>query len=259
MNFYDELLNTKQEEDTLPKVTSPGLLNAVVKEIWDEKHKGMVRVEYLMGEKGRRTSDWVRIMTPYAGNQFGNYWLPEPGTEVILGFIHGNLNLPVVLGCIWNDTDVFPPDTVCEKNETKTLHTKAGNQIIFSDTEKKEKITIKTPCGLTIVADDETASVSIQDKDKKNQILADCKNGNVTITAKSAITLKAGNSSVLKADADSLQLESGTIKITAKQSLRLAGQSTELSGASVKVKANGELGLESGGVAQLKGSMVRLN
>ena len=77
MNFYDELLSDKKEEKTYPEITAPGLLNAIVKDIWDKDHMGMIKVEYLMGEKDKKTSDWVRVMTGYGGNGFGNYWLPD--------------------------------------------------------------------------------------------------------------------------------------------------------------------------------------
>ena len=63
MNFYDELLADKAEDKTFPEVTAPGLLNAIVKDIWDEEHQGMIKVEYLMGEKDKKTSDWVRVLT----------------------------------------------------------------------------------------------------------------------------------------------------------------------------------------------------
>ena len=51
MNFYDELLTDKPEDKTYPEITAPGLLNAIVKEIWDKEHVGMIKVEYMMGEK----------------------------------------------------------------------------------------------------------------------------------------------------------------------------------------------------------------
>ena len=53
MNFYDELLKNNAGDKTYPEVTAPGLLNAIVKDIWDEEHKGMIKVEYLMGEKNK--------------------------------------------------------------------------------------------------------------------------------------------------------------------------------------------------------------
>ena len=71
MNFYDELLTDKPEDKTYPEITAPGLLNAIVKEIWDKEHIGMIKVEYLMGEKNKKTSDWVRVMSGYCGDGSG--------------------------------------------------------------------------------------------------------------------------------------------------------------------------------------------
>lgn len=259
MNFYDELLSKKAEDKTYPEVTAPGLLNAIVKDIWDEKHPGMVKVEYLMGEKDKKTSDWVRVMTGYGGNGFGNYWLPEIGTEVLVGFIHGNMNMPVVLGCLWNGTDKLPQGIATEKNEIKTVMTKGGHKITFTETEGKEKITVNTPKGLEILLDDEKEIIQIQDKEKENSMALDCKGGSLALKAKKEISLAIGTKEVVKADTDSIKVVCETIQLDAKQSLKLNGQSVNLTGTSVKVKADGEMGLQASGMAQLKGSMVKIN
>lgn len=259
MNFYEELLETRKDHDTQGAVTAPGLLNAVVKENWDEKHKGMVKVEYLLGEKNHKTSDWVRVMTPYGGKEYGNYWLPEIDTEVVVGFIQGNLNMPVVLGCLWNETDVYPKESVNKDNDVKTIMTKAGNKITFSDKKDKSAVQIETPKQLSVVVDDEKDAIILQDKEKKNSVVLDCKGGNITVTAKTAIQLKVGSKEVLKASSDAVKVTAGTVQVDATQSLKLKGQTAEVSGTSVKVKANGELGLQASGVAQVKGSMVKIN
>lgn len=259
MNFYDELLTEQKDDKTYPEITAPGLLNAIVKEIWDEEHKGMIKVEYLMGEKDKKTSDWVRVMTNYGGNGFGNYWLPEIGSEVLVGFIHGNMNMPVVLGCLWNGKDLPPEGAANEKNETKTIITKGGHKITFTETEEKGKITITTPKELQIMLDDENEAVSVQDKNKDNCIHMDCKNGSLKLTAKKEISLMIGTKEVMNASSDTVKLTCGTVQLDAQQTLKLAGQSTSVSGTSVKVKADGELGLEASGMAQLKGSMVKIN
>lgn len=259
MNFYSELLDSGRGEGASRPVTAPGLLNAIVKDIWDEKHKGMIKVEYLMGEKNKKVSDWVRVMTPYGGNGYGNYWLPEIGTEVIVGFVNGNLNAPIVLGCLWNGKDQFPKGAPQEKNEQKTIMTKAGSSITFSDTKGKEKIAIKTPKELEITIDDEADTILMQDKGKKNSIHVDCKGGNVTVTAGTAISLKVGNKEVLKAEAGKVRIAAGAVEVDGTQSLKLKGQAASLNGMQVKVKADGELGLEASGITQLKGSMVKIN
>lgn len=219
----------------------------------------MVKIEYLMGEKDKKTSDWVRVMTSYGGNGFGNYWLPEIGTEVLVGFIHGNMNMPVVLGCLWNGTDKLPEGVASEKNETKTMITKAGNKITFTETEGKQKITVNTPKGLEVLLDDEKEAICVQDKEKGNSLQIDCKNGSMALTAKKEISLTIGSKEVVKADANAVKITCGTVQLEAQQSLKMKGQSTSLTGTSVKVKADGELGLQASGMAQLKGSMVKVN
>lgn len=219
----------------------------------------MVKVEYIMGEKDKKTSDWVRVMTPYGGNGYGNYWLPEIGTEVIVGFIHGNLNIPVVLGCLWNHTDQQPENTVNEKNTVKTIMTKAGNKVTFSEEEKKEKITIETPKGLHAVMDDEKESVTFQDKDGNNSIVMDCSGGNITVTAKTALSFKIGSKEVWKANSDSVTTTSGTIKLDASSKLDMKGNTTNISGGSIGVKSNGKLDLQASGMTQVKGNMVKIN
>lgn len=259
MNFYDELLTEKKDDKTYPEITAPGLLNAIVKEIWDEEHKGMIRVEYLMGEKDKKTSDWVRVMAGYGGDGFGNYWLPEIGSEVLVGFIHGNMNMPVVLGCLWNGKDKLPEGAPSEKNETKTIMTKGGNKITFTETEGKEKITVTTPKELQILLDDENEAVTVQDKEKNNCILLDSKNGKMKLTAKQEISLVIGTKEVMNASSDTVKLTCGTVQLDAQQNLKLAGQSASLKGTSIKVKADGELGLQASGMTQVKGSMVKIN
>lgn len=259
MNFYDELLSEQKDDKTYPEITAPGLLNAIVKEIWDEEHKGMIKVEYLMGEKNKKTSDWVRVMTSYGGNGFGNYWLPEIGSEVLVGFIHGNMNMPVVLGCLWNGKDKLPEGVATEKNETKTVITKGGHKITFSEVEKKEKITVTTPKELQILLDDENEAIFVQDKEKENSIHLDCKNGAIKLKAKKEISLTIGTKEVMNASSDTVKLTCGTVQLDAQQTLKLSGQTTSVKGTSVKVKADGELGLQASGMAQLKGSMVKIN
>ena len=259
MNFYDELLADKEKDKTYPEVTAPGLLNAIVKDIWDEQHQGMIKVEYLMGEKDKKTSDWVRVMTGYGGDGFGNYWLPEIGTEVLVGFIHGNMNMPVVLGCLWNGKDKLPEGVASEKNETKAVVTKGGHRITFTETEGKEKITVNTPKGLEILLDDENEAMYVQDKEKKNSLAMDCKNGTVALKAEKEISLTIGTTEIMKADAQTVKLTCGTIQADAQQQLTLKGQTLSVQGTSVKINADGELGLQASGVTQLKGSMVKIN
>ena len=93
---------------------------------WDDKHPGMVQVEIFLGEGGKNRTDWVRVAQPYAGKEFGFYFLPEVGDEVVLAFNLGDRDHPIVIGSLWSQLNPVPQDAATEKNEAKTLRTKGA-------------------------------------------------------------------------------------------------------------------------------------
>jgi len=235
-----------------------GLITGTVRENYDKNEPGKVKVEYYLGEQGRALTGWIPVMTGYVADKAGIYMLPEIGSEVIIGFLSGRPECPVVLGSLWSKDVERPENAVQEKNLTKVIRTKGGHEIVFSDEEKKQKLTVTTPGGLTVSMEDEGICIRLHDKDKKNMVTIDGKNGAVEITADKTLTLKAGNSSV-KLESSKASISSGTIDADAGQSLKLKGQSAQLQGSQVQVKADAELTVQASGVAQLKGAMVKIN
>lgn len=96
-----------------------GIATGIVKENWKEEAAGMVLVEMSLGEEGKTDTEWIPVMQPYCGNGFGQYFLPEVDSQVILGFLGGDINCPIVLGCLWNDVDGMPQETAREDNSLK--------------------------------------------------------------------------------------------------------------------------------------------
>jgi len=47
-------------------------------------------------------STWVRVGTPLAGDNYGSNFIPRLGQEVIVGFTHGDIDRPIVLGAVYN-------------------------------------------------------------------------------------------------------------------------------------------------------------
>ncbi|OLH26723.1 type IV secretion protein Rhs, partial [Xanthomonas oryzae pv. oryzae] len=45
---------------------------------------------------------WVRVMTPWAGDNWGGVVLPRKGQEVLVGFLEGDIDRPVVIGSVYN-------------------------------------------------------------------------------------------------------------------------------------------------------------
>ena len=108
--------------------------------------------------------------------------------------------------------------------------------------------------------DDENKSISLQDKNAENKLTILWEKGEVTLSAKTKLTLSAGNTSLV--------LESsGNMTGTASKTVSLDGTDVELkaknglteNGANVDIKANGMLNAQASGNTVIKGAMVQIN
>lgn len=250
--IFDNKLNNSNSSAMMNLVT------AIVKENWNDEYKGHVKVEYILGEEGQKTSGWVRVLQIYAGNQYGSYIVPEIGSEVLVGFIRGDFDNPVILGCLYNPQNKMQPQLPNKDNSIKSLKTKGGHEITFSEEKGKEKIQINTPAKLSISLDDENKKIEIKDSSSENSVLIDSKSGNLSINAKKKIELACGSSKI-EIEANAIKITSGTVDISAKQTLNTSSQSMKMEATSVQIKSKGSLAVESSGIAQIKGSLLKLN
>jgi uncharacterized protein involved in type VI secretion and phage assembly len=243
----------------------PGITTGVVKENWDKekKYPGMVRVEFFLGETGKTLTEWVRVAQNYAGNGYGNYWLPEVGDEVILAFNLGDINSPYVIGAVWNNAkDKIPAETVNEKNTVKRIKTKGGHEIIFNEEEKKEKIEIHTPGKLKIALEDENQIIVIQDEKGENMFKMDCKKGEITVSSKkiSFDANKGGATLELDGEGKSATLKANKVTVEGAQSLELSGKSSlKAEGNMVELSGKGSFKVNCDAVLELKGKMAKIN
>lgn len=236
-----------------------GIVTGTVKENYDKDNPGKVKVELFLGEDGKNITGWIPVMTPYAGNQYGGYALPEVGDEVVVAFKMGDMNCPIVIGSLWSGKNKQPDKAVTEKNMIKRFVTKGKNEITIDDTADKQKIEIKTPKEKTIVFSEEKDNIIIQDKDK-NSLTIDSKNGEITIKAKKKITLDAGGAKIiLDGTAKKLTLQSGTVEAKADQAFNAKGTNTKIEGTNVEIKANASFKSQSSAITEIKGAMVKIN
>ncbi|MCH5344161.1 MAG: hypothetical protein J1E64_08980 [Acetatifactor sp.] len=272
MALFNELLSEPNSGDA----NISGVAIGVVKENWDDKHPGMVKVEISLGTSGKSLTDWTPVAVPYAGKQYGTYFLPEVGTQVLVAFHMGDINCPIVIGCMWNQKDINPPAAANEKNTIKTIRTKGGNQIVISEESGKETITIETTGKQKLFLDDENKKISLQDEKGDNAIILDSKEGKLEFICKKKAAFKINGKELLTLDGNgqSITLKTGKIQIEADQSVKLKGQklsaeggATEIKGQSVKmesqttlnIKGTASLKVESSGITEVKGSMVKVN
>jgi Type VI secretion system/phage-baseplate injector OB domain len=76
-------------------------------------------------------SPWARIAVPMAGQFSGFYCLPKVGDEVLVAFEHGDINVPYVIGSLWNGFS--PPPLPTPLAEIRTIRSPLGNQLVFTE------------------------------------------------------------------------------------------------------------------------------
>lgn len=148
------------------------------------------------------------------------------------------------------------PYTIADgKNETFSFKLPSGTEVVFSETKGKEKITIKTAGGNQLALDDENKKILLTDAKGDNALTMDLNGGELQIQAKQKLSLAAGSGASIEMDGTG-----GKITIQSKTGIELKSAQLEaqMSGAAT-VKANGQLSLESSGITQVKGSMVKIN
>ena len=237
-----------------------GVVTGTVKENYDKDNPGKVKVELFLGERGLNVTGWIPVMTPYAGNKYGGYALPEVGDEVVVAFLMGDRNCPIVIGSLWSGKNPQPEKAVTEKNMTKKFVTKAKNEISIDDTADKQKIEIKTAKGKTVILDEEKDSITVRDKDNKNSITIDSKNGEIKIKAAKKITLDAGGATgTFDGSGKKVSLKSGTVEASGDQNFNAKGINVKVEGTNVEIKANAAIKSQSSAITEIKGAMVKIN
>lgn len=228
-----------------------GVCPAVVTSINDPDNLGRVKVKLLNLDIPDYETDFIRVVTPMSGNQFGILFFPNVGDEVLVAFCGGDISRAYVLGSLWNKNFKTPTE-IKEENALRIVKTKAGHELIFDDTDGKERIDVKTKAGLTISLEDEKGVITVKDKDGKNLVKIDSQNGAITIDSEKKINISAGSSKII--------LESnGNISMSADSTIKLKAAKISINGDSTEIKASGMLKMTSDGQTSVKGSILQLN
>lgn len=128
------------------------------KEIHIDK-EGRVLIQFpwdTEGAKDGKTSIFVRHMQGWAGESFGMVAIPRIGMEVVVSFIDGNPDEPLIIGCVYNGKNKMPAEVTGEpritllKTKTSPKDPPKANLMSFDDTKDAEKITFNATKDLEI-------------------------------------------------------------------------------------------------------------
>src|SRR5215475_5083950 len=118
-------------------------------EIFTDKY-GRVKVQFHWdreGKKNENSSCWVRVSYPWAGKAWGGIHIPRIGQEVIVDFIEGDPDRPIITGRVYNAGEMPPWDLPGKMMVSgyKSNSTKGGggyNELSFDDTKGTELIQV---------------------------------------------------------------------------------------------------------------------
>lgn len=231
---------------------------------YPEREKGLVEVQIGAFDTKHNTV-WARV----GQTMSGVYWLPEigdvvevalprrPGYEARIVHIHRNIQDAQTKTC-WT-----------RENNIKQLRSRSGHTITLDDTKEKGKLTLRTAGGLELILEDQNQTVSVRkDQQEKPVLTLDMKQQQVKLDGGKDLTITCGGSTIhldgegnLSIQAKGkLELSGKSISLKAKGTLEGKGEKVAFQGnMSAQVQGKDQLKLTSGGVTQIRGSLVKLN
>jgi type VI secretion system secreted protein VgrG len=221
-----------------PKPFVQGPQTAVVvgpsgEEIFTDKF-GRVKVQFhwdRYGLKNEKSSCWIRVSQPWAGKGWGAVSIPRIGQEVVVDFLEGDPDQPIVTGRVYNaDQSVpfeLPAGAVVSGIKSKSHKAGGFNELSMDDTAGKEKFTIHGQYDMgTTVLHDQTSTVKNNRTDKVDVDDAETVGNNQTQTVGANQTIKVG------ADRKKTIGGSETVNITGHRSETVnAGEDVTINGA----------------------------
>ncbi len=262
----------------------PGLQRAMVtgpsgEEIHVDQY-GRIKVQFLWdryGKKDDNSSCWVRVMQPLAGAWGGTWFLPRVGDEVLIAFIDGDPDRPVVVGSLYNaeGPPPFPLPGDKTKNGIRTKSSKGGgadnfNMISLDDKKGQEHFEVQAEKDLTILVKNDRKETIKRHRDEtidgKHTEVVKLDFSTKVTQGNQELVVSKGNIDT-KADMGNISTKAslGAITIEAMQSITLkVGQSTvtidqtgiKLEGMMITAKAQTMLTTEAGAMATHKASAM---
>ncbi|MBX7174329.1 MAG: type VI secretion system tip protein VgrG [Pyrinomonadaceae bacterium] len=238
-------------------------------EIYTDKY-GRVKVQFNWDRHGQvdsSSSCWLRVTQTWAGNNWGAISIPRIGMEVVVNFLEGDPDQPIITGCVYNP-QAMPPYTLPDEKTKSTIKSnssnggggfnefrfedKKGSEQIFIHAQKDKDIRVKNDVKEMVLHDRhliiENEQFEKVKKDKHLKVVGDHNekvDGNISVHAGIDFEEKAGTKFAVDAGTE-IHLKSGT-------SLTLE------TGTNLTLKVGGNfININSGGIF-IKGTMVMLN
>lgn len=257
-----------------PKPVMYGSQTAVVvgnpgEEITTDKY-GRVKVQFHWDREGQMnvgSSCWIPVATSWAGSNWGTIFLPRIGMEVVVNFLDGDPDQPIITGCVYNP-EQMPPYKLPDEKTKSTIKSNSSlggngfNEFRFEDKAGEEQIFIHAQKNLDLRVKNDAMETIENDRHLtvlNNQI--ESVKGDKSLTVKGDQKEKVDGSVSLKVGSDTQHKTGSKYAVDAGSEVHIKGGMKVVveGGTQVSLKAGGNfIDIGPAGIA-IKGTMVQIN
>lgn len=237
-------------------------------ETWTDKY-GRIKVQFpwdQLGKNDENSSCWIRVSQSWAGKNWGAFFLPRVGQEVIVSFLEGDPDRPIVTGCVYNGTNQLPyalPDNQT-RSTIKSNTSKGGktfNEIRFEDKADAEEVYVQAGKDMTVLVNN-SRTVTIDKADdsltlNEGNLKITISKGNRTVTitkGSETFTVSEGDRTVEVAKGNESHSVKGTRALTVEGAETHTNKDafTHKATGNLTLKSDGDITIEAGGSITLK-------
>ncbi len=253
---FETIVKTRQfrllRETPWPKIGGPQTAKVVGEgenEIWTDEY-GRIKVQFhwdRFGEEDENSSCWIRVAQRWAGQEWGIIHIPRVGQEVIVDFLDGDPNQPLVTGAVYN-SEQMPPYALPDNQTQSGIKTRSSdggdaetfNELRFEDKTGEEEIYLHAEKNMKhIVENDYEIEVGLEKADP----------GDLQITVENELRVIVG-------DCELTMNKDGTITLTGMEfNLETTADVNTTATGKIASEATGDLTMKSSANFKAEGSM----
>jgi type VI secretion system secreted protein VgrG len=241
-----------------------GVQTAVVvgpagEEIFTDKY-GRIKVQFHWdreGKKDENSSCWMRVATPWAGRNFGAIHIPRIGQEVVVAFLEGDPDQPLVIGSVYN-ADQMPPWELPGNKTQSGIQTRSSlgggrehyNELCFEDKKGNELVYLRAEKDYTIAVENDEAHwvghdrVKTIDHDETTHVKHD---RTETVDNNETITIVGNRTEKVMKNEEITIMGKRTEKVIQGEDITIAASRTKKVGASETITIGGTRSTTVGG------------
>lgn len=271
MAIFDIINEVNEKNITKTETGEPRIFGVLIGEVtnnYSMEMPGRVCVSIHVRDSEANVLKWARVAMPSSGTEWGHYFLPEVGDQVLVIFDQGIIDKPYIIGCIPKDKNKFLRECRNETNSYKMIRTKNGSTIKFTDTTdgSLDKIEVYTPDSMhKLVMDNANRKIFLGDNEDNASISMNTLTGSIDVKTVKSFEIKVGEliTMTLNGLTGNITMKCAGLDVDASGptggiSLK-STKDVKLNGTKVSIKGQASCDVEAIGTLKLEGKPVKMS